>query len=137
MYARSLFLTISSGLGFYGYWSVSGGKGEEKQYNTITSDIPLLLVPGLKGSQLIHSQTNELYFLTPKQSLSSFFNKPLDLPLEWNEEKNKQKKSEVVVRNSNQWLQKFKKKSTNYSWNFFFNTKTNLSEETLLNPFVL
>ena len=137
MYARSLFLTISSGLGFYGYWSVSGGKGEEKQYNTITSDIPLLLVPGLKGSQLIHSQTNELYFLTPKQSLSSFFNKPLDLPLEWNEEKNKQKKSEVVVRNSNQWLQKFKKNRLIILGIFFEHTKTNLSEETLLNPFVL
>lgn len=66
----------------YGYWSMKPDSHREAPL--IESDIPLVLIPGLKGSVLTNQKTNMAHYVTPKQSLRSSWNLSLELPLSWN-----------------------------------------------------
>lgn len=119
MHAR-IGITLSlTAVGGYGYWSV--GRTTIRDEKLIESSIPLVLIPGLKGSVLMNEKTNETHYVTPKQSLSSTYNRPLELPLKWNNDQ--QEKDDLKVKNIQNKIKKLiflLKASSNLTINMFF-----------------
>ena len=93
MWARASLLI--GGMSVYGYWSVGRDSESQSCPELSQTKVPLVLIPGLKGSVLMNNKTNETHYVTPKQSLHGNWNLNLELPMKWNN--NKQEKDDLEV----------------------------------------